>query len=207
MQPVCKCINWLYAISVYNKEYAWSVFYDLNSNGCTRPLLKDVVVDALRYCQREKGLILYAWCLMSSHLHLIAASQDGVDLSGVIRDFKKITSKKLIVAIKSEPESWREWRLLQPVLFTCLQQASAWDSCLPYRSAGMTLVVLLATSDPPQLSTGNTSGLRQIDPPFTITDSTISSLFVVSPPMYSIIRWKASLPSLRALVSTYVISG
>jgi REP element-mobilizing transposase RayT len=77
----------------------------------TRPSLKDVVVDALRYCQREKGLILYVWCLMSSHLHLIAAAQDGVDLSGVIRDFKKFTSKKLIAAIKSEPESRREWML------------------------------------------------------------------------------------------------
>lgn len=77
----------------------------------TRPSLKDVIVDSLIYCQKEKGLIVYGWCLMPSHLHLIAASQTGNDLSAIIRDMKKFTSKKLIELIKSEPESRREWML------------------------------------------------------------------------------------------------
>jgi putative transposase len=48
---------------------------------------------------------------MPSHLHLIVASKDGNDLSGVTRDFKKSTSKKIIALIQSEPESRREWML------------------------------------------------------------------------------------------------
>ncbi len=32
---------------------------------------KDIVVESLKYCQQNKGLELYAWCTMSSHVHLI----------------------------------------------------------------------------------------------------------------------------------------
>ena len=36
-----------------------------------RNVYKDVVVDSLRFCQKEKGLELYGWCIMTSHVHLI----------------------------------------------------------------------------------------------------------------------------------------
>jgi REP element-mobilizing transposase RayT len=77
----------------------------------TRVSFRDVVVESLKYCQKEKGLIIYAWCLMPSHLHLIAAARDGFDLSDIIRDFKKFTNKKIITLIKNEPESRRDWLL------------------------------------------------------------------------------------------------
>jgi putative transposase len=28
----------------------------------TRQQYKDIVIDSLRFCQKEKGLIIYAWC-------------------------------------------------------------------------------------------------------------------------------------------------
>ena len=31
----------------------------------SRPLYKDIFVESLRYCQKEKGLRLYAWVIMS----------------------------------------------------------------------------------------------------------------------------------------------
>ena len=77
----------------------------------TRPAFSDVIVDSLKFCQKEKGLIIYAWCLMSNHLHLIAAAQDGYSLSGIVRDFKKFTSKKIVHLVKTEPESRRDWML------------------------------------------------------------------------------------------------
>jgi len=52
----------------------------------TRKDYKDILVDSLAYCQKEKGLELYSWCLMSNHVHLIARSKTG-DLSGTLRDF------------------------------------------------------------------------------------------------------------------------
>jgi putative transposase len=77
----------------------------------TRPIYKHIIVDSKRYCQEQKGLELYAWCLMSNHLHLIAAGAEGVLLSDILRDFKKHTSKKITAAIEGEHESRRTWML------------------------------------------------------------------------------------------------
>ena len=66
---------------------------------------------ALKHCQYEKGLEIYGYCLMSSHLHLICKATNGFILSDIMRDFKKFTSKKIIQTIINEPESRREWLL------------------------------------------------------------------------------------------------
>ena len=41
----------------------------------TRPVYKDILVESLRFCQQEKGLELFAWCIMSKHVHLIARAE------------------------------------------------------------------------------------------------------------------------------------
>ncbi len=76
----------------------------------TRPELKQIVINSLRYCQKEKGLVINAWCLMSSHLHMIVRT-DKDPLYGIIRDFKKFTALKIIEAINSGHESRRDWML------------------------------------------------------------------------------------------------
>ncbi len=43
----------------------------------TRPIYKDILVESLGFCQREKGLELYGWCIMTNHVHLIARTKDG----------------------------------------------------------------------------------------------------------------------------------
>ena len=77
----------------------------------TRKSHKLAIVNSLRYCQRHKGLEIFAWCLMPSHLHMIARSSGKQDLPSILRDFKKFTSKKIVHQIKEEPESRREWLL------------------------------------------------------------------------------------------------
>ena len=78
----------------------------------SRPLYKDIVVDSLAHCQREKGLELFAWCIMSNHVHLIARAAEGRQLQDILRDHKKFTAKKIVEAIISNPqESRREWLL------------------------------------------------------------------------------------------------
>jgi len=54
---------------------------------------------------------VYAWCLMSNHIHLIIAAKEGSEVSGIIRDFKKFTAKRILKMIESEPESRRDWML------------------------------------------------------------------------------------------------
>jgi putative transposase len=40
-----------------------------------RNIYRDIVVDSIAYCQREKGLIVYAWCIMTSHVHMIIGTK------------------------------------------------------------------------------------------------------------------------------------
>ena len=76
----------------------------------TRKDLAVVVIESLRYCQLKKGLIIYAWCLMPSHLNMIVSAEENHKLSDIIRDFKKFTAKKIIKTIGEIDES-REWLL------------------------------------------------------------------------------------------------
>ncbi len=76
----------------------------------TRPDYKDIIVESLRHCQREKGLELFAWCIMTNHVHLIARAKAGYQLQEILRDHKKFTSKALLKAVEGNPqESRREW--------------------------------------------------------------------------------------------------
>ena len=77
----------------------------------TRLRQKYVLVNALQYCQKHKGLEIYAYCIMSSHIHLLCKADEHDLLSNVIRDFKTYTSKKIIETIIEYPESRREWML------------------------------------------------------------------------------------------------
>ena len=77
----------------------------------TNKSYRDIVLDSIRFCQKEKGLLLHSWCIMSNHVHLIVSARDA-NLSDVLRDFKKFTSKQLVKAIKeNKQESRREWML------------------------------------------------------------------------------------------------
>lgn len=78
----------------------------------TRPIYKNILIDSFKHCQKEKGLLIYAWCIMSNHLHLIVASDGKFKLSDIVRDFKKFTSTKIIKQIQGEAkESRRNWML------------------------------------------------------------------------------------------------
>ena len=74
----------------------------------TRKELKHVILDSLKYCQQNKGLLIHAWVLMSSHLHMIISS-DKEPLEAVLRDFKKHTSKQIVRTIGEINESRQEW--------------------------------------------------------------------------------------------------
>ncbi len=78
----------------------------------TRMAYKDIFVESLRHCQQHKGLELYAWCLMTNHVHLVAKANGAARMSDILRDLKKFTSKQIVRAIEENPhESRREWLL------------------------------------------------------------------------------------------------
>lgn len=81
----------------------------------TRPIYKNIIIDNLAYCQKNKGLEIFSYVIMSNHIHMILRSIEN-PLSDTLRDFKSFTSKKLYKAINENPqESRKEWiiRLLE----------------------------------------------------------------------------------------------
>ena len=74
----------------------------------TRKIYRDIVIDSLKYCQKYKGLNIFAYVIMSNHIHLLVQSADS-DLSGFIRDFKSFTSKKFTEYILNGVESRKDW--------------------------------------------------------------------------------------------------
>ncbi len=77
----------------------------------TRKEYIDIFLDSIKFCQKEKGLVVFAWVVMTNHVHLIVKSKDD-NLSDIIRDFKKFTASKIIKSISDNPkESRRKWLL------------------------------------------------------------------------------------------------
>jgi REP element-mobilizing transposase RayT len=72
---------------------------------------KFIVIDSLKYCQLNKGLVIFGYCIMSNHIHMIARAEGEMTLSDILRDFKKYTSKAIIKAIAEIPESRKSWML------------------------------------------------------------------------------------------------
>ena len=73
---------------------------------------KELIIESLKYCQANKGLNIHAYCIMTSHVHLIISVSEGFVLSEVIRDLKSYTSTHLKKTISdNRAESRREWML------------------------------------------------------------------------------------------------
>jgi len=77
----------------------------------TRRQCCQILIDSFNYCKENKGLILYAYVIMGSHVHLIASAREGSSgLSAIVRDFKSHTSRKIIEWITdNNKESRRKW--------------------------------------------------------------------------------------------------
>ncbi len=77
----------------------------------TRSVYRQILIDSLKYCQKNKGLILYAWCIMTNHVHLIIGTNDR-SMEGILRDMKSFTSRKLKeTIIGNAEESRKKWIL------------------------------------------------------------------------------------------------
>ena len=79
----------------------------------TRKELAEVIIESLRYCQENKSLVLNAFVLMPSHVHLIARAREETQLSDIIQSFKSYTAKQILAYLKdiSNTESRRDWLL------------------------------------------------------------------------------------------------
>ena len=75
---------------------------------------RTVLIKNIQYCQQHKGLEVYGYCIMSSHIHLIVRAGENELLENVLRDFKRYSSKCFHDLLKSEYtnyESRKRWLL------------------------------------------------------------------------------------------------
>jgi putative transposase len=78
----------------------------------TREIYRSILSESITYCRKHKGMELYAYVFMPNHVHLLFRSIEN-DPSGLIRDFKGYTSRKLLQAIKDNPRESRKEYLLK----------------------------------------------------------------------------------------------
>ena len=79
----------------------------------TRSHYSDIIIDSLRYCQKMKELKIFAYVIMSNHVHLILQDLNE-NLPNTLRDFKSFTAKKILQAIENNlSESRKQWLLNQ----------------------------------------------------------------------------------------------
>lgn len=97
----------------YNKEglyfVSFAVVYWIDV--FVRENYSNIIVDSLNFSRRNRGMEIYAWCLMPSHMHLLFRAQKD-NPGELIRNFKRHTSKEVQKAIGNNPqESRKKWIL------------------------------------------------------------------------------------------------
>jgi putative transposase len=76
---------------------------------------RKIMIESIKYCQENKALEVYGYCIMTSHVHMIIGTNSiKTPLEGIIRDMKSYTSRKIREAMENSNivhESRREWIL------------------------------------------------------------------------------------------------
>ncbi|MFM2388351.1 MAG: hypothetical protein RL660_3108 [Bacteroidota bacterium] len=76
----------------------------------SRKIYRDIVIDSFRYCQMNKGLLVFGYCIMSNHVHAILQSSTG-ELSKIIGELKRHCATTILKTIATTPESRKDWML------------------------------------------------------------------------------------------------
>ncbi len=73
----------------------------------TRPAYKNIVVESLQYCQKEKGLNIHGWCIMTNHIHLVISEKKIVAFliySETLKSLQHQPFLKILNSIKKKAE-------------------------------------------------------------------------------------------------------
>lgn len=76
----------------------------------TRKVYKDIIIDCFKYCRNFKGLQVWAYVIMSNHIHCILSTKNN-NLPDILRDFKRHTASHILKAIQAPSESRRDWMM------------------------------------------------------------------------------------------------
>ena len=60
----------------------------------TIPEFAAILIDSLKFCVQSKGLLIFGYCIMPSHTHMIVKSE-LFPLGSIVRDLKKFTASPI----------------------------------------------------------------------------------------------------------------
>ncbi|MCB0633743.1 MAG: transposase, partial [Lewinella sp.] len=66
----------------------------------TRKIYRDILLSSFKYCCQNKGLRLWAYVVMSNHVHLIVSTDHG-KLPDILRDMKRFTATSILDTIEN----------------------------------------------------------------------------------------------------------
>jgi REP element-mobilizing transposase RayT len=75
----------------------------------TRKIYRDIIIESFDYCRKEKNLQIWAYVIMTNHVHCILSAKDN-NLSDIVRDFKRFTATNILKNIDNN-ESRKDWML------------------------------------------------------------------------------------------------
>lgn len=97
------------------KEAAGAYFITFNITDWVdvfiKPVYKQIIVHTLNHFIEHKDVVVYGWCLMSNHLHLIIKTGNNSCIREFEKEFKSFTEKKILEFIYTEPEIRKKWML------------------------------------------------------------------------------------------------
>ena len=76
----------------------------------TRKIYRDIIIDCFTYCRNFKGLQIWAYVIMSNHVHCILSAKNN-NLSDILRDYKRHTASTILKSIQTPQESRRDWMM------------------------------------------------------------------------------------------------
>ena len=66
----------------------------------TKPEYFNLIINTFKHCQKNQGLLLYGFVIMTNHIHcLVSANKESCSLEDIVASFKKFTTsqtKKLL---------------------------------------------------------------------------------------------------------------
>lgn len=100
--------------AIRSQEYFYFVTFTVVNwiDVFTRQEYRNILIESIKYCQKEKGLLVGAWCVMTNHIHMAIGTKGDQKLEDIIRDLKSYTSRHIRKYIENNPyESRKEWML------------------------------------------------------------------------------------------------
>ena len=76
----------------------------------TRKIYRDIIIDCFTYCRNFKSLQVWAYVIMSNHVHCILSAKNE-NLSDILRDFKRHTASAILKSVQNADESRKDWMM------------------------------------------------------------------------------------------------